>query len=278
MLSRLVSPVLQPVAWRVGSVKYAAVTGGRYEPEASALFARFTTPPTAQRKGLINDLIKALKASGVWAKLDALYLFAAADAQAARRNWIADAYNAASGGSPTFVADRGFQGDGSAAYLTTGFNPATAGGKYTRNNAHLAVWRRLAPTGNSTDIGVSAIGPYPGSLMRGAGGAGSGFQLNSEPATISVPYALGHDIITRVDASNMTVYRAGSSLGTFPKASVAVTNLPFFLLALNYAGSALQFSNGQLSAASIGAGLTATEAAAFYGAIRTYLLALGATS
>jgi hypothetical protein len=40
---------------------------------------------------LIDALVGALKASAVWAKLDVLWVLAAADSQAARRNWIADA-------------------------------------------------------------------------------------------------------------------------------------------------------------------------------------------
>ncbi|WP_336802535.1 hypothetical protein, partial [Kaistia sp. MMO-174] len=73
-------------------------------------FARLTNQPTTARKKLYNDLIVSLKTAGVWAKLDALYVLAAADAQAARQNLVANAYNISASGSPVFTADRGYTG------------------------------------------------------------------------------------------------------------------------------------------------------------------------
>lgn len=101
-----------------------------YEPEALALFARMTTPPDARRKGLINTLIAGLKHAGVWSRLDAFYMLAAHTAQAACLNWVADAYNLTPVNNPAFEVDRGYTGNGLNAYLDTGFNPVTSGGKF----------------------------------------------------------------------------------------------------------------------------------------------------
>ena len=121
--------------------------GVSYDAAATALFARFTTPPTSARKAVINTLIVALKDAGVWSKLDALYLFAAADSQAARQNWVQDLYNATAVSSPTFTADRGYNGDGSASYVDSGFNPTTAvTPKFVQNSAYFGLWSRTTTT------------------------------------------------------------------------------------------------------------------------------------
>ena len=64
-----------------------------FDPAATALFARMTVQPDNTRKALINSTIVGLKASGIWAKADALYVTAAHDAQSARLNWVQDLYN-----------------------------------------------------------------------------------------------------------------------------------------------------------------------------------------
>ena len=133
-------------------------------------FSPFTTPPDPTRKALINTLVKSLKAAGVWTKLDALYLFAAADAQAARRNWIQDLYNATAVSSPTFAADRGYTGDGAAAYLDTGFNPSTASSpKLTQNSAHASAWDRTSRAADGTNIlGAGSPQPTTSTFCRGS--------------------------------------------------------------------------------------------------------------
>lgn len=133
--------------------------GGGYRftnQEAADLVARFTTPPDNARKALIDTMVGVLKAAGVWSKLDALYIMAAHDSRAARRNWIADAYNLTPTSSPTFTADQGYAGDGSTSYLSTGFNPATAvSPKFVQNSAHLAAWSRTQLQGENAVLGNS---------------------------------------------------------------------------------------------------------------------------
>ena len=52
--------------------------------------------------------------------MEGLWVTAAADAQAGRQNWVQDAYNLTTVKSPTFTADRGYQGNGTTSYLWTG--------------------------------------------------------------------------------------------------------------------------------------------------------------
>lgn len=113
----------------------------RYDSASDALIARMTTTPTLQRRAAINTLITNLKGSGMWATMDAFYVFAAANEQAARLNWVADQYNiTVGGGTPTFVADSHYVGDGVDDFLDTNFNPTTAvSPKFTQDGMHAGV-------------------------------------------------------------------------------------------------------------------------------------------
>ena len=79
-----------PVAANASTTLWSFTTvAGGYDAATEAIAAAFTTPPTTARKNLIDAAVVALKSAGVWTKLDALYLFAAADSQAAIINWKA---------------------------------------------------------------------------------------------------------------------------------------------------------------------------------------------
>lgn len=248
------------------------------DPSSTALFARFTTPPTQQRMWQINALINALKVAGVWSKIDALYVMAAADAQAAQRNWKADAYNLTPVNAPTFTADRGYQGDGLTKYLSTGFVPASAGGQYTLNSAHLSVWSRTSSAAAQVDIGarsgsntnLATINTFNGSSLLA-------FGLNSAVGTGSaMASGAGYSLVSRVAGATVSFSKNGAALSNIANAVDAMPGFEFFVGASNAAGSPVNVSARQLSVASIGSGLTSADVAALYTAINTYLVAVGA--
>lgn len=251
--------------------------GVGYDAAASALFARFTTPPTTARKAQINTLIVSLKAAGVWAKLDALYLMAAADAQAARRNWIADAFNLTAVSSPTFTADRGYAGDGSAARLGTGFIPSTAGGVMTVNSAHLSIWDRTSRAA-AGQVQAGALNASTGTQIasRYTGNVTIAGVNDAASANLASSNSDGHFLVNRSGASSREIYRNGASVGSYTQVSVSLPPIEMYLLCRNLTGVAQLLTTDQLAAASVGASLTAGEALSFYNAVNTYLQAVGA--
>lgn len=256
--------------------------GVSYSAEAKALFERFTTPPTAQRKTLINDLIVSLKDAGVWSKLDALYVMAAADAQAARQNWIADQYNLTAVAAPTFTTDRGYLGDGVSSYLSTGFNPTSASTpNYSLNDSHTSVWSRTnSQNSAAVSIGARTTSTTAQSLMI-VRTAGDGFiaRINQDASTgSSVPNtgSTGHLYSQRTGATAKETFRNGSSLGAATEASAAVPDASIFVMALNTGGSAGNYDARQMASASIGASLSSQQVSDFHTALSTYLTAVGA--
>ena len=252
-----------------------------YSVEAQALFARFTTPPTAARKTLINDLIVSLKDAGVWSKLDALYVMAAADAQAARQNWVADQYNLTAVSSPTFTADRGYQGDGAASYLNMNFNPSTAGGNFVQDNAGFGFWSLTNLASNTAqDIGNAANvtltrSSTDGHIIR-ANNTGTASDF---PATVTD--SRGYFYAGRASAAAERARRNTSQIGTNNVASTALSNSVFTCLGRNTATAptvTVTYSTRQLAIVFAGANLTDGESDDAYAAFLSYLQAVGAVA
>lgn len=245
-----------------------------YSAEAAALFARFTTPPDPTRKLLIDSLIVSLKTAGVWPKLDALYLTAAADSQAARRNWVADQYNLTAVSSPTFLADRGYTGDGAASDLDTSFNATTAvSPKFTQNSASMALWSRtnLANgAGQSLDMGAVA---YAYVARSGSvSGRTEGRPIAGSGQVIAAGGYPGHSGFSRDGAALWEGYGQGADAGGGTTASIAPTNTNIRILSAG--GGA--YGLNQVAAAHFGSALTAANMTDLYNALNTYLQAVGA--
>ena len=237
--------------------------------EAIAAFSRFSTAPTGARQGQINTVLSALKNAGVLSKLDALYLLAAADAQAGRQNLVQNAYNLTEVNAPTFTVDRGYTGNGSTSHLTTGFNPATAGGRFSLNSASQFVWVRTGTSATMVDVGnfSSRICPSDagGSLsIRPNNGGAPGLDAGQS--------AVGLSAWSRSGATHFDSYKNGALVANKALASANVDSVAFTLL--SQAGAA--YSSHQISAAGWGGALTASDMATLHTVLNNYLTAVGA--
>lgn len=241
-----------------------------FDLSAIALFNRFTDQPNLARKSAINALIVSLKSGGVWGKLDALYVMAAADNQAARRNWIADQYNLTAVAAPTFTADRGYQGDGASSSLETSFNASVAvSPKFVQDSASISSWSRTDLTTDRDDMGNS------NSLIRSRSAGGSlGARLNTATTIGSgvVLTSVGHSLARRSDAANIQTFKDGVLAMNYAVASVAPANDTFLFLGSRVAG----LTTKQLAAGHMGGNLTDAEISTLYSALNTYLIAVGA--
>lgn len=242
--------------------------------EAEALVARMAIQPDTARKGAIDALVGQLKAAGVWAKLDALYLLAAHDAQAARLNWIADLWALSPSGAPVFTADRGYATDGIDDALSLGVG-ATAFAQFQRNSATVAIWSRS----NKLDLGSGTIGNAATTgaritlIPRNASGT-IGSRLNSSTATGggAVETGWGLTAVTRTSSASVQHYKDGVASGVAGSAtSAALTSATLSI------GSAegTSFGENQFQMVAFGGALTAQEHAGFHAAVSAYLTALG---
>lgn len=238
-----------------------------YEPEAVALFARMSVQPGAARRGAINTVIVGLKRAGVWARLDAFYMLAAHDAQAAGLNWIGPSFNLTAANSPAFEADRGFTGNGATAYLDTGFNPVTSGGRFALNDAHLGIWCRTDVAEDRNDIGN-----FNARIFTRNSGNGISGRMNDNVAPAGIPSvtsAVGHTVFSREASTGYRIDRQGVVRTTLTSTATAMTSTNFWILAAN----GTTFSTKQVSCAHFGASLTAIQSEQAYQQIAAYLAA-----
>lgn len=235
-----------------------------------ALIARMSVAPTSGRAAAMYALISALMTAGVWAKLDVLYLLAAHDPQAARLNWIGSSYDLNAYSSPIYTTDREVKGDGVMAWLdATGYNPSSTVGKLLLNDASVGIWVRTPSAGSGTDLfGGTAW------MARRNTGADWHYRVNDNTSSFGQPGdTAGFYVGCRADSTTKRLYRNGVQIASHAVASTAIANR-FNLLGQ----SAGNYSAVGASAAFAGGNLTDAENVLLYSAIRTYLIALGATS
>lgn len=243
-----------------------------FDPASDALFAAMTTPPSDARKTLIDTMIVALKAAGIWTKLDVLWVMAAADAQAGNLNWKNPGSQTLTPTNTTFTADRGQAGNGTTAHIPTGVNFATLGGNYTLNSAQFGICINVAQT---TDAALMVSGSTFRMAATNAANAPNG-RINDGTGLTSAAGASA--------AGNMiSLRRTGASLRQFftngtqvANDTVAATALPTTFTLLAAAGGASSWSNARLSMAYGGGALTDGQMTDLHTITRAYLSAIGA--
>jgi hypothetical protein len=252
----------------------SSAAGVTYSSEAQQFFDRVDDPGET-RKGHYADMIDALVVAGVWSKLDALYMLAAADEATALTNLVSADYEATKVNTPAFSADDGYTGSdgaGTSSYLNSNFNPSTAGSpKFTQNSAHIGVWQL---TTTEEDVVIMGQGSGVNIFPSFSGDAYTRVNDNSEMAGAAVASAEGFTLGNRSTSSARQSYKNGASILTDgANTSKAVTNANMLLLASN-GGAAI--SNKQAAVFTIGSSLTSTEVGDYYTAVAAYLTAVGA--
>lgn len=264
----------------------AALGGGvSYDPATTAWVNGVVTAGgtvSATQEGYVDTLIKYLKAHSAWSSggLDACWLYASENAQQAMVD-IVGLTSHTLHGSPTFTANRGYTGDGSAAYIDTGFNPTSRGVNYTANNACFGFYLRTeesrtaaayyyAGTDNNT-AGADAVRLSAGGVQHNFGinitGIGKFIGFDSGPVT-------GRYHIERTTSSLCAVYRNGISVGTNTQTPTALPNANFFTLCSNNnSGTAQNLTNAQLGCFYVGA---SGIVAAMDAALSSYFASVGA--
>lgn len=261
----------------LGSRRHAG-GGVRFSPHAAAFFARLATQPTSLRKRQYNTLITSLVGAGIWDKLDALLVLAAADSATALTNLKSSSFAPSAVNSPTFTTDRGFASNASTSYLNANYTPSTAGGVYVQNSAHISLWNRTESDG-PLDIGVqdgtTDTSIYP--LNTGATYGRINDPTSGRSNGLANSSAVGHMIANRSGASAQQIYYNGTSLGAVTAVtSSAIPTKSMFVCGYNDNGTPFLPGSHQIAAYTIGSSLSSADATSLYNALNTYLVAVGA--
>lgn len=266
-------------AGKFGQPRFGPVARGSGLPDyeiadadAAAFVAAMTAEPNGIRKRLIDTYVLALKAAGVWDKLDILYLLAAHTSQAARLNLKdPEAFTLIDVVAPTFTIDRGFQGNGSTQALSTQFTPSTDGVNFTQDDASLWVWCLTTADEGGADCGAAVT---QNSFIR-ARSAGTTIQVslnNAVTTSNAIGTAVGLTGVSRNDANNQRIWKNGVELSSAAGTSAGLPTNAFRICG-RYNDS---FSTKLIANFAAGAYLDTDEGLAYYNATLAYLQGVGA--
>lgn len=246
-----------------------AVLGRPGDASVNSLIGRMTTAPDAGRAALIDQTVRALKQGGVWGKLTCLWLGAAHDQQAARLNWISSSYDWVENGTLTFTADRGYTGDGSTGYLSTGWNATLA----AQDSLAIGGWVLT----NIAGTGICGSAPVPNLIVNPRNASDLMTARVNSPTNGPVP---GHTdsrglmMVDRSAGTTTTYYRNGVAAGgnSNPSQTPESSELQF----LSYSAGPAVFATHQVAAGAVAATLDASEHAALHAALAAFLAGVGA--
>ncbi len=260
-----------------------------FDADAQAFFTQIEDVEgislTTTEKNAVNDLVVGLKADSLWTKMDALYPFVGSAADACKYN-LKDPQDTNNAYRITWYGTNTFNADG----VTCGTTNSDFGQTYNdvddygpTNGAHLAVWCNNVNNLRGYDLGA----------FRGIGGDRDDWALIISYGN-STQYACFNALNYSTDShtpaenfymsnnlSNTTEVWRGNTL----EASISQTidtgltwGNNWIALGGSYRGNVTTVNDGLsgrgYALASVGVGLTSTEAGNYYSRVNTFVTAL----
>ena len=231
------------VAWKNNNNLSGSSFDAGYQAVLNKAVALGFNLPTAPQQIVQNQLVLDLKAGGIWNKLDVLYIFANdGGTEFARLNWKNPNVNLATLFNPlTFTTNQGFNGNGTSSYINTNYIPSTVGNNYQLNDCSFGYWAfsGLQTGGSRVNIGTrnSSISglTYPVGTSENSVFINTNNILNVTLNASSSNLGLRH--FNRVSSSGSRYYNSTGLVGSNTNISSDISNVPFFVCALNSANA-----------------------------------------
>ena len=257
---------------------------GGLDPASAFLAAAGITDPTIT--AAINTLVNDLVGYGIWNKMKAIYPFVGGTANTHKFNLkdprdLDAAFRLVFFGGWTHSSNGALQ-NGTNAYADTYFNPSSL--SQNVNSTHLSFYQRgVSDTGfsrakigaastdavlNGVGLGFFSAGTREVGVIAASGGA------QYAPSSAS-PATQGLFMVATNGNRNAQHYINGSANGASITQSGLMPNFNIHIARLNSASFDVYYFNKQCALASIGDGLTTTEAANYYSAVQAFQTTLG---
>ena len=243
-----------------------SVTTAGYDADAQAFFDRVTTAGgtlTTTEKNATNQLVLDMKSAGIWTSMKAVYPMVGSSAAACAQNLKSSSFTGTFSSGWTF-ASTGVTPNGTSAYMNTAFNPSN---QLTNSSGHFSYYSRT----NSSAGAKYEIGGYDGAIGNGVVVRYSSDVFyavyGSYTATFTNTNSQGFYITNRNSSTNTTGFKNNTKVIDVLSTGL-VANKSLFLGA-NNSTIITEFSDRQCAFASMGDGLTDTQAAALYNAVQT---------
>ena len=236
-----------------------------FDSDAQAFFDRVTAAGgtlSATEKTAVDTLVKQMKVDGTWTPMKAIYPMVGASAAACAQNLKSSSFTGTFTSGFTF-ASTGVTGNFTSAYMNTNFNPNTSSNV---NSKHLSYYSRT--NFNLCQIGITSSG-YD--QIYYVGGSYYNILSSSSFVPITTPTTKGFVLASRTTSvGGTTTYVNNSNLGN--DGLTATTNPigNIYINARNEVPSTGGFSPNECALASIGDGLTNTQASNFYTAVQAF--------
>ena len=249
-----------------------------FDVDALAFFNRVTAAGgslSATEKTAVDTLVKQMKLDGTWTPMKAIYPMVGASAEACSQNLKSSSFTGTFTSGWTF-ASTGATANGTSAYMDTQFNPTLH--LTNQIQSHLSVYSRTQNSSKSSiDIGcydVAGNKPFCASMYYNGvsqkfGGHKGLYPLNF--TTINNTDTTGLLLSTRTTDAEINLFQDGTKLvtNTTSVTGLLYPNLNAWLGGYNRTpSSGDQYSVLQCAFASIGDGLTDTQAGNFYTAVQ----------
>jgi hypothetical protein len=261
--------------------------GAAFDVDAQAFFDRVTAAGgtlTTTEQNATNQLVLDMKSAGIWSSMKAVYPMVGASAAACAQNLKSSSFTGTFTSGWTF-ASTGVTPNGTSAYMDTGFNPSLFTANYS---THLSYYSRTDVNGASlptaVDIGVS--GPAGSSYLpiiyfrsRSNDLFDVGFYNYGSPTNFNSSNTSSLGLFVGNRTSNVVVNSWKNGIKQATDTDTETQNITtvtknVFLSCLNLDGFGAQFSSRQCAFASIGDGLTDTQASNFYTAVNSFQVSL----
>jgi PKD repeat protein len=251
---------------------YIEITG---DADALAFFARVNAAGgtlTSTEEGAITALVLQMKADNIWNSMKAIYPMVGASSAACAQNLKSSSFTLSFSGGFTFNSN-GVTGNGTNAFANTGLIPSAS---LTNNSLNVSVYSRTNGALSSTEIGCSTssflpiIGLSAQNILNQILFDGYDFTGNRMSAANTDGRGLFHGNIT--SSTSQKIFKNGvlQATNTTTQTQSQPSVQPLYLFARNDSGVAANYSSRNLALATIGDGLTDTQASDLYTAVQAF--------
>jgi len=222
---------------------------------------------TTTEQSATLQLVLDLKANSLWTPMKAIYPMVGASAAACAQNLKSSSFTGTFTSGWTF-ASTGVTGNGTSAYMDTTLIPSV---ELSLNSTHLSFYSRTdSPNNGMADIGSLGSNSNWTLIEIYANNFYNLINQNTTGSNNSMTTTLGHFVGSRTASNAIEGYRNGTSFGTHTTTSGSLSDRSITIAAMNNSPSPQYNSSREYAFASIGDGLTDTQASDFYTAVNSF--------
>ena len=231
------------------------------DADAQAFFDRVTTAGGSlsnTEKTAVNQLVLDMKSYLIWTKMKAIYPMVGASAAACSQNLKSSSFTGTFNGGWTY-ASTGVTGNGTTGYMNTGIS---ASGQLSISSAHMSSYNNTTPSGGVmlSNGNLSSFVQYSSSQLYG--GLANNTFINSA-ASMTASFIM----VNRPSSSTLKIIRNNTIV--LSNTSNTGTSYSSANIDMGRYGNSF-YETSRFAFASIGDGLTDTEAGNFYTAVQAF--------